>query len=100
MIDETVEQAGDLFVDVLSTVRKYKSEHDKALNWPVAELVIECVDAEKKQLSVMLDDLKNATTSAQVTFGIGNIACSEHPVRIKVVLGEKKESEKKEKKTA
>ncbi|HIH47758.1 TPA: class I tRNA ligase family protein [Candidatus Woesearchaeota archaeon] len=91
LIDETVEQTGDLFVDVLSTVRKYKSENDKALNWPVAELVIECSDADKKTLSAMLDDLKNATTSSQITFGVGNIACSEHSVRVKIVLGEKKE---------
>ena len=90
LVNEQAEKAGDLFVDILSTIRKYKSEHDVALNAPVTSLIIECSGEQQKLLAPMENDLKNAATAANLAYGVGNVACSRHDVRVKVELAAKK----------
>lgn len=69
MIDETAEQAGDLAVGVLAAVRKFKSDHDMALNKPVASLTIECSAKDQKLLTGALNDLQSATAAGKIGFG-------------------------------
>ena len=88
-IDEEAEKVGDLFVDMVSTVRRYKSDNDKSLSTPVTSLVIECNEGQQLVLSAMLDDMKNVIRGEKIEFGTGNIACSTEGVKLKIVLGEK-----------
>ncbi|HIH43302.1 TPA: class I tRNA ligase family protein, partial [Candidatus Woesearchaeota archaeon] len=52
-------KAGNLAVEVIATVRRYKTENKMAMNFEVASAVIKCKKENKKQLELVLNDLKN-----------------------------------------
>ncbi|MBI2147351.1 valine--tRNA ligase [Candidatus Woesearchaeota archaeon] len=69
LISEPAEAAGNLAITIIAAVRKFKSDHDMALNKPISEIVIECSDKEKKLLAGTLNDLQSAATAAKIGFG-------------------------------
>jgi len=66
LIDEKIEQVGDALVEVISLVRKAKSEKNISLKEPVKELVIALNEDDVRPF---LEDLKAVTKAERVTFG-------------------------------
>ncbi len=69
MIDEEAEKAGDLAVDVIGAVRKFKSEKQVSLKKPVKSLSIVCEKEQEELLKKVLDDVKATCGAAEVVFG-------------------------------
>ncbi len=67
--DEGAEKAGDLLVDIVSAVRRFKSDNEVALKTDVKKLTIKCKDDEKKLIETVIDDLKAVTKAEKVEFG-------------------------------
>ncbi len=78
-IDEEAEKKGDIVVDVVSAVRKLKSEKGVSLKEEVKKLVIDC----EEDLDEAVDDIKATTRALEVEFGKGDMECSDK-VKIKV----------------
>ena len=69
MIDEKAELAGDVGVDIINVVRKYKSENQLSLKEEIAELVIVSEEAEFKEMIVQVQhDLKAVLNAKKITF--------------------------------
>ncbi len=62
-LDGDVEEVGDIIVEVISAVRKHKSDNKLSLNADIPKLVITCEKKYHKLLESALDDVK-ATTHA------------------------------------
>ncbi len=82
-IDEGAEKAGDLAVEVIGAVRKFKSEKNMSLKQELKKLVIEVPDS--KVLVPLLDDIKATTRAHTVEFGKGNIEVAKD-VSIRITL--------------
>ena len=57
LVDEKIEKKGDVFVELLSTIRKFKSDHGKSLK---AEVDVKIEQKELDLLKGMDDDFKGA----------------------------------------
>lgn len=66
--DEELLKLGDLFVDIVSTVRKLKSEKNLSMKAEIKELTIECDEKLEEFVKDSLDDLKAVTSSEKVVF--------------------------------
>lgn len=86
-VDEESEKSGDLIVEIIGAVRKFKSEQKVSLKKPV-KLVIECDREQKKRIDSAIDDLKATVTASELSFGKGNIELEKSRVRISVELVE------------
>jgi len=58
-------QRGDIVVDIISTIRKKKSEASKSLKEEIKKLTIECKD----DLSEAEEDIKAATRALEISYG-------------------------------
>ena len=67
--DEYAEKAGDLLVDVITAVRRIKSDSDISLGKEVQKVIIECTGKEQDMLEEAIIDIKNATRAEAVEFG-------------------------------
>jgi valyl-tRNA synthetase len=65
-IDNEIEEIGDKLVEVISQVRKVKSENKVSLKEPVTEIVL---DLEEEKVKGFLDDFKAVTKAQKVSFG-------------------------------
>jgi len=89
--DEEAEKAGDIAVDIISTLRKFKSDKNITLKAPVIELRIECADEEKKYIEMTEQDIKDAAVVENIKYeGPADIACSKSKIKLGIVLGEVK----------
>jgi valyl-tRNA synthetase len=66
LIDENIEATGDKLVEIISQVRKSKSENNVSLKEPVTELII---NLQESEVGPFLEDLKSVTKAEKVTFG-------------------------------
>lgn len=66
MINEKTEQTGDKIIEILSKVRKAKSEKNISLKSPVKRLVI---NISEKESEPFLLDLKSAAVAEKIEFG-------------------------------
>jgi valyl-tRNA synthetase len=89
-IDEDAEKTGDLVVEIIGAVRKFKSEKQVSLKKPI-KLVIECDKDQQKRIESALDDLKATTTAAELTFGNGTIELENSKVKVSIELVEEKQ---------
>lgn len=64
---------GDMIVDIISIVRKKKSEANKSLKEDVKKLVIECKD----DLSEAEEDVKATTRAKEIEYGKGEIEAGD-----------------------
>ena len=85
LIDEETEGVGDLLVEVISAVRKFKSENNKSLKEPVKLLIIDCKEELHKGIESAMDDLKAVTKAEKIEFGKGDIKINEQ-LEVKVDL--------------
>jgi len=85
LVDEKIEEVGDVLVEVISAVRKFKSENNKSLKEPVKSLVIDCKDELHKGIESAMDDLKAVTKAEKIEFGKGDIEINEQ-LKVKIEL--------------
>jgi valyl-tRNA synthetase len=96
--DKSDEVAGQLLVEILATVRKWKSQNNISIKKPVAELIIyNCGDAEQpltlESIAAILGDLRSTTNSLVVTIREGKGPETEayiegYPFSVDCVLAE------------
>ncbi|MBT6762550.1 class I tRNA ligase family protein [archaeon] len=65
-IDSSCEEKGDLAIDVINSVRKFKSTNQLSLKTELASITIE--SKHQEQLSTLLDDLKAVTHAKEIIF--------------------------------
>lgn len=84
LINEETEKAGDLAVEIISAVRKYKSENKMALNEQVSKLTIECQKEDEERIRNFLEDIKAVMKISEVEFGNADIQIERTNVKIRV----------------
>ncbi len=67
-IDKTAEEAGDLLVEIITAVRKIKSDKTVSLGKDVSKVLIECTGQEQMLLEEGIDDIKNTTRAKSIEF--------------------------------
>ena len=72
LIDDKLEKAGDVAVEVVSAVRQFKNQNQKSLKEPVKLLIIDC----EINLEEFIEDIKSATHAEKIEFGKGIIEVS------------------------
>ena len=90
MIDENAELSGDVAIDVISTVRKFKSDNKLSLKTPLKKLSIKCEKQEHREaLMKVIEDIKAVTHAQAIVFDQEvSIVCSNYPVELGIELGE------------
>jgi valyl-tRNA synthetase len=66
LIDDETEKAGDLAVEIIGAVRKFKAEKAVSLKEELKELIINHKDS--KSLEPFLEDLKATTRAKEIKF--------------------------------
>ncbi len=84
LINEEIEKAGDLAIEVISAVRKYKSENKLALNEKIHKLTIECSKEEEDKIEKFVQDIKAVMKISEVEFGNADIQIERTDVKIRV----------------
>jgi len=82
LINDKQEKLGDQIVEILSLVRKTKSNANLAMNKDIKEIII---DSKEKDLEKFFPDLANATHAQQISFGTGDLKISDQ-LKIKIIL--------------
>tara|TARA_Y100000034_G_scaffold14075_2_gene14730 strand:+ start:5019 stop:7478 length:2460 start_codon:yes stop_codon:yes gene_type:complete len=90
MIDEDAELAGDLAIEVIGIVRKFKSDNKVSLKTPLQKLVIKCEKPEHKvALMKVIEDIKAVTHAEAIVFDQEvSIKCENYPMILGIELGE------------
>jgi len=81
-IDADAEEAGDLIVDIVSAVRKFKSENKLSLKVDLNKLTIQCDEKQKTLIEQAIGDLKATTRALEVDFGNGDIEAGKIKIGI------------------
>ncbi|MBN2422019.1 valine--tRNA ligase [Candidatus Woesearchaeota archaeon] len=76
-IDKKAENAGDHAVDIISAVRKFKSDSQLSLKTELSELIIDCDDKTRKLIELVLSDITSTTKAKDIVFGKGKIKVNE-----------------------
>ncbi|NTV23685.1 MAG: valine--tRNA ligase [Nanoarchaeota archaeon] len=69
LINEDAEHAGDMIVEIISRVRKFKSDKSLSLNSELAQMVVECKDRDRRLIEPALMDLKAVCKVKDIEFG-------------------------------
>jgi len=86
LFNEQAEVIGDLVVDIIGAVRKFKSEKQVSLKKPI-KLTIECDDEHKARLEELKLDLCSTANAREFGFGEGDIALENHEnVKVSIEL--------------
>lgn len=72
-VDEKIEETGDAIIEIITAVRREKTQNKKSLGADVAKLVIECDKKLQKSIEGTLDDLKAVTKAQVIEFGKAKI---------------------------
>ncbi len=81
-INKKMELLGDSIVEILSLVRKTKSNANLAMNKDIKEIII---DSKEKDLEKFFPDLASATHAEQISFGTGDQNIDDN-LKIKIIL--------------
>ncbi len=68
MIDEEAEKAGDMVVNIISRIRKFKSDNKKSLKEDIKKLRIKCTKEQQRLIELAIEDLKATTRAIEVEF--------------------------------
>ncbi len=69
LIDENSEKTGDMAVEIIAEVRKFKSEKSLSLKEDISILTIKCSEDDRKLLEIIIEDLKAVTRAKEIEFG-------------------------------
>ena len=88
LIDDKAELAGDIAIDMISAVRKFKAQNNLSMKTELKSVVINCEQAEHEPLILSVaEDLKSVTTASAITFGKHEkemIACDNFPIWLNI----------------
>ena len=83
LIDNKIEESGDVVIDIISAVRKYKSKKNLSLNAELNQLIIECSKNNlKSDLESVFNDLKGTLNIKEIEFGKAKGECGEIKISI------------------
>jgi len=89
MVNERSEEAGEVFVDILSSVRKYKSHNKVSLKTPITELRIHCEDKHNRLIKDIERDLLSVTHAQKIVYSDNvNLTCDKFAIELGIDLGE------------
>ena len=77
LINGEAEEAGANVIDIITSIRKFKSENSMPLNSDLSLIEIECEDAMKQKFEPMLRDIKATCKVKKITFGKGTIGAND-----------------------
>ena len=66
---EDEETTGDLLVEIIAVVRKFKSEKSIYLNTELTQITIYCSESDRFKLELILQDIKSVTKAKDIEFG-------------------------------
>ncbi|MCF7872205.1 valine--tRNA ligase [Candidatus Woesearchaeota archaeon] len=58
LVDEEAEKTGDLAVEIIAEIRKYKSENKLSLKEELQEITIHCAEEKQKNIQLIEEDIK------------------------------------------
>ncbi|MBW3014560.1 valine--tRNA ligase [Candidatus Woesearchaeota archaeon] len=88
-VDEQAEKAGDIAVDIVATLRRYKSEKNLSLKTPITNLEIHCETDLQKIVELVFDDIKDAAFVDNIKFGTKvDTPCTKFAIELGIELGE------------
>ncbi|NQU79844.1 class I tRNA ligase family protein [Candidatus Woesearchaeota archaeon] len=85
LLNDQAEVAGDLVVDIIAEVRKFKSENQVSLKHQV-KISIECDNEDKTRIESAIKDLEGTANSTEISFGHGNRQLEGREVKISIEL--------------
>jgi valyl-tRNA synthetase len=89
LIDEHADKTGDVIVEIVAMVRKYKSTMQVSLKTPVLKMIISCDEDVRAKVEHALPDLKATTRAEEIIFeGETELESEILPVKIGLKLGE------------
>lgn len=87
LIDEEAEEAGDVLVDIVGCVRKYKSQSNVSLKTPISVLRIHCEDKHKELIPLIEKDILAVCKAEKLEFSKKvDLACDKFPIELGVKL--------------
>ncbi len=93
-VDEAAEKTGDIAVDIIGTLRRYKSEKNLSLKVPITKLEIHCETDLQDTIKLIMADIKDAAAVEEIVFGTTvDTPCSKFPIELGITLGEIKKKE-------
>ena len=93
LLNEQAEVVGDILVDIIGAVRKFKSEKQVSLKKPV-KLTVECDDEHKEKIEGAQKDLTSTANATEFSFGTGTIALENHEnIKVSIELVEEENKE-------
>ena len=69
LVDDIAEKTGDMVIEIIAKVRKFKSEKSLSLKQDISLLVINCSNDDRIMLETVLNDLKAVTRAKEIEFG-------------------------------
>ncbi|MEK6917025.1 MAG: class I tRNA ligase family protein, partial [Nanoarchaeota archaeon] len=67
-VDKNAEEIGDKVVEIMQIVRKFKSEKSLSLKEELSSIIISCSASLRKNLELVLQDIKSITKSRDIEF--------------------------------
>ncbi|MCX6818689.1 MAG: valine--tRNA ligase [Candidatus Aenigmarchaeota archaeon] len=64
LIDEKAEKIGELAKEIITVIRKFKTDNSLAMNAPLSAVIIDC-----KEIEPVLDDIKETTKAEKIKIG-------------------------------
>ncbi len=77
LVDEEAENAGDHAIDIISAIRKHKSEKQLSLKAELASVTIGCDDHTRKLVELVLKDIQTIGNVKDIEFGDGENRVNE-----------------------
>ena len=68
LVDEVAEKTGDILVDIVTAVRKYKSDNAMSLKEELNKIVISVNDEDKKVIETVIDDIPTSPRPLLLNF--------------------------------
>ena len=81
-VDKKLEENVSKVIDIISRVRKYKSENSLSLKAEVENLIID--KKLESELTDFIEVIKETTKSKKITFGKGNLETEEFKIKISI----------------
>jgi len=84
-VDEEAEKTGDIAVEIICAIRKFKSEKKVSLKKEV-NIVIECTADQKQRIESVMGDIKSTCTAKNISFGKGSVELESSKVKLGIEL--------------
>jgi len=85
LVSKEKEEIGDIAVEIISAVRKFKSGKNLSLKVPVRVLTIECKKPVQEKIKKLEQDIKGVTNTEKMEFGKGTVKINKD-LKIKIEL--------------